>query len=171
MKIDAKGLMNFICYRQFLLLPRTMYVVSSTQLLTMHDCESECEEAEQPPWGPWTTQSGHREWTKWGIESLSTRLKTHTPENKPYFYQNPLVFIPPHLCKYYLQTDKRLKQFRSTHLTMHPDCVSACTKFGAKHVTYMVRDISKQTDWVKKEALKTRLSNLLLSVGSHFGKK
>ena len=57
------------------------------------------------------------------------------------------------------------------HLTMHPDCVSACIKFGAKHVTYMVRDISKQTDTVKKEALKTRLSNLLLSVGSHFGKK
>ena len=84
MEIDAKGLINFICYRQFLLLPRTMYVVSSTQLLTMHDCESEC--------------------------------------------------------------DKRLKQFRSTHLTMHPDRVSACTKFGAKHVTYMVRDISKQTD-------------------------
>ena len=41
MQIDAKGLINFICYRQFLLLPREMYVVSSTQCLTMHDCESE----------------------------------------------------------------------------------------------------------------------------------
>ena len=74
MQIDAKGLINFICYRQFLLLPRTMYVVSSTQLLTMHDCESECEEAEQPPWGPWTTLSDHREWTKWGIELRGTQL-------------------------------------------------------------------------------------------------
>ena len=104
MQIDAKGLINFICYRQFLVLPRAMYVVSGTQCLAMH----KCEEAEQPPWEPWTTPSGHREWTKWGIESRSTRLKTHLSENKPFIIK---ILWYSSLCtfaKYYLQTDKRL---------------------------------------------------------------
>ena len=54
---------------------------------------------------------------------------------------------------------------------MHLDCVSASIELGAKHVKYMVRQINKQTDRVKKEALKTPLLILLLSVGSHCGKK
>ena len=40
----------------------------------MHDYDSECEEAEQPPWGPWTTLSDHREQKKLGIELRGTQL-------------------------------------------------------------------------------------------------
>ena len=34
--------------------------------------------------------------------------------------------------------------------TMHPDCVTAWNEFGAKHVTYMERQMEEQTDEMKE---------------------
>ena len=68
------------------------------------------------------------------------------------------------------EKEKQRDKKKPDQATMRPGCVSVCIE----HVTYMDRQMDKQTDEttrVVKEALKTCGLIICVSIGSHRGQK